>query len=329
MINMSKSLEKQIEELINEIYNKLDNPDNKLEEHDRLVEDFFNYCLGKKENEKKLEAMFAVSLLLPKITSGPYRRAATNLMKKLTYQKLPSGLSLYEGKFTSTREHLLGYSYHYYKFPDSHKFEIPKQLSRLEKFVFHFLFYMFINCVLIAVVTNRFEEIEKHTAILCYVPLPGLCTKFSEDGVLNALFPCKQSAFVQLTILELFSSPPLQAIVKFKWHAYGRYYFFIWFIGYLTTVILFLMMIYINNKIFNKIILIVNMIWGVILILFFCRCGLTLLLMNVKIKRYSLSFLTHLAIIGIFLPFVISFLEFYDYFGLEPLESSLGIKVWI
>ncbi|PKY51315.1 hypothetical protein RhiirA4_424420 [Rhizophagus irregularis] len=138
---MNEPIEKQIEKLINEIFEKLDDS-NESKEHDRLVEEFFNYCVEEWRNNK-LETMSVVSVLLPKIISGPYQRAVINFMKQITYEKLPPGLSPCEGKFTSTGEHLRSYSYPYYKLPDFRKFEIPKQLSRLEKFVFHILFYAF------------------------------------------------------------------------------------------------------------------------------------------------------------------------------------------
>ncbi|CAB4413663.1 unnamed protein product [Rhizophagus irregularis] len=287
---MNEPIEKQIEKLINEIFEKLDDS-NESKEHDRLVEEFFNYCVEEWRNNK-LETMSVVSVLLPKIISGPYQRAVINFMKQITYEKLPPGLSPCEGKFTSTGEHLRSYSYPYYKLPDFRKFEIPKQLSRLEKF----------------------EEIEKHTAILCYIPLPGLCTKFSENGVLNALFNYKQSAFVQLIIskpidyslnnkplLALFSSPPLQAIVKFKWHAFGR-----------------------SSEMINKMVWITSMIWGICWMLFFCRNCITLLLMNAEIK-YFLSPLSYFMATVFCLPFVTSFLELNNYFGLDPLQN-FGIK---
>src|SRR5688500_6662565 len=88
---------------------------------------------------------------------------------------------------------------------------------------------------------QRLEKIDQHSAILCYVPLPGLCTypKTKNLSVFNTLFPRNLSPFARLvvsnpieylleskTFLELFSSPPFQAIVKFKWHTFARWRFY-------------------------------------------------------------------------------------------------------
>ena len=145
------SLEIEIEELISEIFKFIDDSDHlrKYEKHDRLVEKFFNYCVEEcNKKDGKLETMFAVSVLLPKIISGPYHKSVTNLMKKLTYRELPSNSFSYK-EFTSTREHLWSYSYNYYKFPDE-GFQIPPPRG-LEMFVVsHFLLNTFhklrINC---------------------------------------------------------------------------------------------------------------------------------------------------------------------------------------
>ena len=130
------SLEEEIEKLIDEIFKKLDGNDDS-EEHDRLVDEFFNYCIEDYEKNGKLETMFVVSALLPKIVgSGSYVESLTNSMDKLTCQKLPQKYYPYRREnFTSTREHLWGYSFHHYKFPpDSYKFKIP-ELSIFKKFV--------------------------------------------------------------------------------------------------------------------------------------------------------------------------------------------------
>src|SRR3954454_10669034 len=97
------NLEIEIEKLIDEIFGFIDDPDylRKYEKHDRLVEKFFNYCVEEYKKDGKLETMFAVSVLLPKIISGHYHKSVTNLMKKLTYRELPSN-SFSHKEFKST-----------------------------------------------------------------------------------------------------------------------------------------------------------------------------------------------------------------------------------
>ena len=197
-------------------------------------------------------------------------------------------------------------------------------------------------------IINRCEEVEKHTAKLCYVPLPGLCTRLSaEDKVVDVLFPYKQSPFVKLavcnpidyslnskTTLALFSSPPFQAIVKFKWHAFARWCFLKVFFIYIITIILFTMAFNIKSERINKIIWILTMIWGGSLILIMSRSIVTVILMNLKekkhreIKRYWLSPASYFLVILCCLPFVTSFLEYNEYFNLEPLLTNFGIKVF-
>lgn len=78
----------------------------------------------------------------------------------------------------------------------------------------------------------------KHSATLCYSPLPGLCTYCypEKHDVFGYLIPYGLSPFAKLTStypiedllnskihLELFSSPPFQAIVKFKWNSFARW----------------------------------------------------------------------------------------------------------
>ncbi|RGB31665.1 hypothetical protein C1646_708476 [Rhizophagus diaphanus] len=272
--------------------------------------------------------MLVLSALFPKIiNSGSYVESLTNLMKKLTYQKLPP--ERYSKKsFTSIREHL--WSYKLSPYESDQEFKIPKSAG-----------------------FDKLEEIEKHTAILCYAQLPGLSTRLSKDSMLNYIFPYKQSSFVKLTVsnpldyslkskslLVVFSSPPIQAIVKFKWHAFARQCWIIFFFFYLLTLVLLSVAVYCkNNKTINDDTLnkmwITNMIFGAILALVVLRCGIALSIMKFKEInnrerniRYLLSPISYFIIVTFILPFIVSFLEYKQYLDIENhLNSDSIVKV--
>ncbi|CAG8625799.1 17581_t:CDS:2, partial [Gigaspora rosea] len=275
VIKMSQSLkidELSIEESINDIFNDLLSYAKELGigKHDRVVKE---YCVEEYEKNNELTIMLQFLFC--------FQRSFPGHTKNNTYKN----------KFPSTREHLWSYSY-----DPKVKFVIPPELGLLEK---------------------TFEQIEEHTAKLCLVPLPGLCTRpqNSKNSMFDFLFPYKQSPFVKFvlynpvdynisskTSITLFSSPPLQAIVKFKWHILR-----------------------------DKRAMIATMVLGGIIILLMIRSFITLVLMGLEANedshknshknrnfiRYFLSPVSYLLAIGLCLPFITAFLEFYKYFGYD------------
>ncbi|CAG8496233.1 10814_t:CDS:2 [Funneliformis caledonium] len=244
---------------INELLEELTKEKN--DEHDRLVGEFFNHCVMRcKEN--KLETMYVVTALLPCLVSDSYKNPIIYLRKQLTYVRFPLEHSKRQ-KYPSVYEHLWGYKFDYYRFSDLEKEQDPKYQPK------HILSPF-----------DRFEKIARHSATLCYVPLPGLCTYPKRSGIFEVLFPCSQSPFVRLTLhhpieflqdsttcFELFSSPPFQAIVKFKWHAFARSRFIATFLIYLINFGLFTlaigtkdMRIMKTSMTFGSIFLILNLI---------------------------------------------------------------------
>ncbi len=92
------------------------------------------------------------------------------------------------------------------------------------------------------------------------------------------------------------------------------------------------MMIYIQDSKISKRIMIATIVWEGIIILLMIRSVITLILIGLKVNyysrhkyrhfiRYFLSPVTYLLIIGLCLPFITAFLEYYNYFSYE--------EVWI
>ncbi|CAG8460679.1 11179_t:CDS:2 [Funneliformis mosseae] len=286
--------------IINELLEELTKEKN--DEHDRLVGEFFNHCVMRcKEN--KLETMYVVTALLPCLISDSYKNPIIYLRKQLTYVRFPLEHSKRQ-KYPSTYEPLWGYKFDYYRFSDLEKEQDPKYQPKQILSPF-----------------DRFEKIARHSATLCYVPLPGLCTYPKRSGIFEVLFPCSQSPFVRLTLhhpieflqdsttsFELFSSPPFQAIVKFKWHAFARSRFIVTFSIYLINFGLFTlaigtkdMRIMKTSMTFGSIFLTLNLIR---LVLIFVANG--------TIFKYLLSPTAYFAFLICFLPFFTGLIEVYS-----------------
>ncbi|RIA94409.1 hypothetical protein C1645_760163 [Glomus cerebriforme] len=202
-----------------EIYNESD-----IEwKNDESIRKLIDYCLKKnEENEHKF--MLIVSHLLPILVKESYKNLVDELVTQLTYVKVPSEWFQEENQnyetFLSIREQLWGY-----RFP-------KHETAAIRSSIF-----------------DRFEKEPRHHVTLCYVPLPGLCT-FPDDN--NLLFPGGLSPFIKLvmsnddellndkhTSTKIFDSPFFHAIIKFKWHIFGRLIHNIVLLVYTTFFILF------------------------------------------------------------------------------------------
>ncbi|RIA80850.1 hypothetical protein C1645_791725 [Glomus cerebriforme] len=202
-----------------EIYNESD-----IEwKNDESIRKLIDYCLKKnEENEHKF--MLIVSHLLPILVKESYKNLVDELVTQLTYVKVPSEWFQEENQnyetFLSIREELWGYRF-------------PKHET----------------ATICSSIFDRFEKEPRHHVTLCYVPLPGLCT-FPDDN--NLLFPGGLSPFVKLVMsnddellndkhisTKIFDSPFFHAIIKFKWHIFGRLIHNIVLFVYTTFFILF------------------------------------------------------------------------------------------
>ncbi|RGB32381.1 hypothetical protein C1646_762971 [Rhizophagus diaphanus] len=162
------------------------------------VYNFLNSQLKKCIAENKVEHMLIVAVSLPHLVDNFYESPVARLMKQLTYIKVPQNLYGY-----STHENLWSH-----KYPADNNGE-DKWFKRLLKW---------------------FIPMTWHSATLCYVPLPGLCTypesvnwfprDLSPFAKLTTSYPCELLPS-RASYEEMFKSPPFQAIVKFKWHAFG------------------------------------------------------------------------------------------------------------
>ncbi|RIA94406.1 hypothetical protein C1645_818020 [Glomus cerebriforme] len=223
---MKKSKKSEISELDNDqqiIYPKIYNESDIKWKNDESIRKLVDYCLKKnKENEHKF--MLIISHLLPILVKESYKNLIDEIVTQLTYVKVPPEWFRKENQnyetFLSVREDLWGY-----RFPKNKTKEI------------HSSFF------------DRFEKEPRHHVTLCYIPLPGLCT-FPDDN--NLLFPGGLSPFIKLvmsnndevlndkhTSIKIFESSFFHAIIKFKWHIYGRFIHLLVLFIYSTFFILF------------------------------------------------------------------------------------------
>ncbi|RIA96728.1 hypothetical protein C1645_754166 [Glomus cerebriforme] len=202
-----------------EIYNESD-----IEwKNDESIRKLIDYCL-KKNEENEYKFMLLVSHLLPILVEKSYKNLVDEIVTQLTYVKVPSKWFQEENQnhetFLSIHEELWGY-----RFP-------KHETKKIHSSIF-----------------DRFEKEPRHHVTLCYVPLPGLCT-FPDDN--NLLFPGGLSPFIKLvmsnddellndkhTSTKIFESPFFHAIIKFKWHLFGRLIHNIVLLVYTTFFILF------------------------------------------------------------------------------------------
>jgi hypothetical protein len=110
----------------------------------------------------------------------------------------------------------------------------------------------------------RFEKEFQHYAIMCYVPLIGLCTYPKHDNNFsNILIAPDSSPFVKIALgiktLEFYDSSNtiikstfFRAIVKYKWHAFARWRHFGIFLYYLINSCLFTAIVTINAMAINN-----------------------------------------------------------------------------
>ncbi|RIA91512.1 hypothetical protein C1645_821920 [Glomus cerebriforme] len=233
---MKKSKKSEINELNDDqqtIYPEIYNESDIKWKNDELIRKLINCCL-RKNKESKHKFMLVISHLLPILVEKSYKNLVEELVKELTYVKVPQEWFREKNKnhenFLSIHEDLWGY-----RFP-KHK------TKKIQSSIF-----------------DRFEREPRHHVTLCYVPLPGLCT-FPDDD--NNLFPGGLSPFIKLimsnndevlddkhTSTKIFESPFFHAIIKFKWHLFGRAYHLLTLFMYIIFFILFVSSITLD---FNK-----------------------------------------------------------------------------
>ncbi len=143
-----------------------------------------------------------------------------------------------------------------------------------------------------------------HLAILCYIPLPGLCTysKIKNPSMFAALFPHNLTK----AFLELFSSSSFQAIVKFKWHTFAQWHYCEFFFVHLIYFSLFTA-ITSNTTTNRKLMIASTMILGAFSL--FIIHHIITLKKNCVSKRYFLKGTTYFVILVYTLPFITRFLE--------------------
>ncbi|CAB5118008.1 unnamed protein product [Rhizophagus irregularis] len=139
-------------------------------------------------------------------------------------------------KFSSTRKNLWGY-------------EFPT--LNCKHSIFDRVYY------------KRFEKEPQHYAIMCYVPLIGLCTYPERlNSFSNILIAPDLSPFIRIALgikrseitnpsNAIIKSIFFRAIVKYKWHAFARCRLFGIFLLYLTNSCLFTVMVTINATTIN------------------------------------------------------------------------------
>uniref|UniRef100_U9USQ2 Uncharacterized protein n=1 Tax=Rhizophagus irregularis (strain DAOM 181602 / DAOM 197198 / MUCL 43194) TaxID=747089 RepID=U9USQ2_RHIID len=213
----------------------------------KLLIDYF-ICKWNKKVEN-LKFMYLVSNFLPYLVEKSYKIQMDELIPKLDYVEVPevefksrkfslansthklSSTILTLNKFSSTRKNLWGY-------------EFPT-----------------LNCK--HSIFDRFEKEPQHYAIMCYVPLIGLCTYPERlNSFSNILIAPDLSPFIRIALgikrseitnpsNAIIKSIFFRAIVKYKWHAFARCRLFGIFLLYLTNSCLFTVMVTINATTIN------------------------------------------------------------------------------
>lgn len=92
--NLTNDITKYLFEGYEEKFNQLEK-ENCLTElvkskNDELVRKFLNRCVKKCIKERKLDAMLAVTIILPDLVAKSYKKPVVDLIKQLTYVKIPS-----------------------------------------------------------------------------------------------------------------------------------------------------------------------------------------------------------------------------------------------
>ncbi|PKC08768.1 hypothetical protein RhiirA5_416533 [Rhizophagus irregularis] len=218
----------------------------------KLLIDYF-ICKWNKKVEN-LKFMYLVSNFLPYLVEKSYKIQMDELIPKLDYVEVPevefksrkfslansthklSSTILTLNKFSSTRKNLWGY-------------EFPT--LNCKHSIFDRVYY------------KRFEKEPQHYAIMCYVPLIGLCTYPERlNSFSNILIAPDLSPFIRIALgikrseitnpsNAIIKSIFFRAIVKYKWHAFARCRLFGIFLLYLTNSCLFTVMVTINATTIN------------------------------------------------------------------------------
>jgi hypothetical protein len=162
--------------------------------------------------------------------------------------------------------------------------------------------------------------------------LPGLCTYPETDhpchwfiSFLNTLIPRHPSTFVKLALYrpsEAFKSPPFEAIVKFKWHAFARWRFFQLLFLYLVHFGLFIFAVNTNSRQ----LLIASMIIGTILTLTWIRRSI---IHYVNGTRFFTVFATYVELAAFVLPIITGSLKHGDNVAPPELQSLSVLSLWI
>lgn len=142
---------------------------------------------------------------------------------------------------------------------------------------------------------------------------------------LNTLIPRHPSTFVKLVRLrpfEAFKSPPFEAIVKFKWHAFARWRFFQLLFLYLIHFGLFVSAVVTNRRQ----LMIASMILGAILILTWIRRSI---IHYVNGIRFFTVFATYIELAAFILPVITGFLKHGDNVTHPELQSLSVLSLWI
>ena len=104
----------------------------------------------------------------------------------------------------------------------------------------------------------RFETESQHYAIMCYVPLIGLCTyPERHNNFSNILITPDSNPFIKIALgikpsefdypsNAIIKSTFFRSVVKYKWHAFARRRHFGLFLYYLINSFLFTVMVTIN-----------------------------------------------------------------------------------
>ena len=179
------------------------------------------------------------------------------------------------------------------------------------------------------------ETIPRHSATYCFVPLPGLCTYPDPSETdhphhwftifLNILVPRHQSTFVKLALLrpfEAFKSPPFEAIVKFKWHAFARWRFFQLLFFYLVHFGLFVTAIHTDHKQ----LMIVSMVLGAILTFTWIRRSIIHYVNG--IHSFTI-FATYVELAAFVLPVITGLLKHGDNIAPPEFQSISVLSLWI
>ncbi|GES72818.1 hypothetical protein GLOIN_2v1771895 [Rhizophagus clarus] len=277
------------------------------------IHKLLDYCIYHCIHDGQPGFMSIVVDALPELARH-YPKILDKLMKQCTYVKIPSIWKLKSENHDSIHENLWSY-----KFDGSIFMANPKKKTNSKKKFLDTLF-------------DKWERIIRHSATHCFVPLPGLCT-YPESShtchwftiFLDTLIPRHLSIFVKLTLFrpfESFKSPPFEAIVKFKWHAFARWRFFQLFFLYLVHFGLFVSAISTNREQ----LVIASMILGIILTITWIRRSIIYYVNDI---RFFTVFATYVEFAAFALPVITGSLKHGGNVAPPELQSLSVFSLWI